>query len=389
MHTVASLLIGGDICPVGRNERPFAAGDAHAIFGDILPELEEADAVIANLECPLIVKATPAVKGGPVLGAPTDCVRGLQAAGIDVVNLANNHIMDHGAEGLESTMRVCADAGIATVGAGFSADGARKLLVQTAGNVRTGVLGIAEWEYSIAGGEVPGANGMDTVDLVRSLRACKVDCDFLLVLVHGGNEYFPYPRPGLLKLCRFLVEEGAQVVVCQQSHCVGTYEEYKNGLIVYGQGDFVFDHPGQHPVKQGILVKICISRELTFSYEFVPFREGTGKNWVTWLDRRQSDAFLGDLADRSLALKSDEILRERWLKFCETNRNTYLSMVLGMGNTLRRFNRTGVITRFFYRRGALRTMGNVIRCESHREVLITLANEDLERERRSRTPFHP
>jgi len=81
-------------------------------------EFEKADISVVNLECPLIQKEAPIEKCGPNLGAPVDCANGLKAMGIDVVGLANNHIMDHGPQGLWITIKALGEHGIAHVGAG-------------------------------------------------------------------------------------------------------------------------------------------------------------------------------------------------------------------------------------------------------------------------------
>lgn len=95
------VLIGGDLCPIGRSMPLFEAGKAQAFFNDLLPEFEKADFSVVNLECPLIRKKTPIVKIGPTLDASETCINGIKAAGINLVGLANNHIMDHGKAGLE------------------------------------------------------------------------------------------------------------------------------------------------------------------------------------------------------------------------------------------------------------------------------------------------
>src|SRR5439155_27332142 len=104
MRAEATLLIGGDVWPGGRNEAPLGAGNPSAVFGNILPEMENSDVTTVNLECPLIVKPTLAVKAGPTLAADASCSKGLKAAGIYSVNLANNNIRATGADGLCSRL---------------------------------------------------------------------------------------------------------------------------------------------------------------------------------------------------------------------------------------------------------------------------------------------
>ncbi len=65
-------------------------------------------------------------------------------------------------------------------------------------------------------------------------------CDKIIVILHGGIEYYPFPSPELQDKCHFLIEEGADIIVCQHTHCAGCIEEYLNGYIIYGQGNLIF-----------------------------------------------------------------------------------------------------------------------------------------------------
>jgi Bacterial capsule synthesis protein PGA_cap len=115
---MATILVGADPCPIEGNQPYFVRGDAESLFHDLLPEIRSADLAIANLEGPLIDSPSPIPKTGPIFGEPSGCIAGIRNAGFHALCLANNHILDHGARGLENTLRVCAGAGIATVGAG-------------------------------------------------------------------------------------------------------------------------------------------------------------------------------------------------------------------------------------------------------------------------------
>ena len=132
---MVDVIIGGDVCPIRRNQPFFKKGDAKGIFNDLLVEFEKADLSVVTLECPLINKNTPILKCGPVLGVESDCINSLTQAKIDILNLANNHIMDHGPIGLRSTLDICAEAGISTVGAGKNLEEARQILIKKIGKI--------------------------------------------------------------------------------------------------------------------------------------------------------------------------------------------------------------------------------------------------------------
>ncbi len=179
-----TVLVGGDVCPIGVNMRLFVSGDAPGLFGGLLAEFQRADLSVVNLECPLIGERTPITKSGPVLGAPPECVNGMKAAAIDVVNLGNNHIMDHGVRGFRSTLAALREHDIDYVGAGEDLEEARRILIRRVKGTAIGILSMAEHEFNIAAERRPGANPLDLIEFVRSVRDHNSQWDHLIVLFH-------------------------------------------------------------------------------------------------------------------------------------------------------------------------------------------------------------
>jgi len=104
------ILIGADFVPTESNIDLFCKERANELFGDeLLRNLNEADYSIFNLETPLTDCNSPIKKCGPCLSAPTKCIKGYSAAGVKLVTLANNHIMDQGEEGLKETIKTLHD----------------------------------------------------------------------------------------------------------------------------------------------------------------------------------------------------------------------------------------------------------------------------------------
>jgi poly-gamma-glutamate synthesis protein (capsule biosynthesis protein) len=97
-----SILIGADIVPTESNKAYFDSGNMQDVMGgDLLDLLNQVDYRIFNLECPLVDAESPIQKCGPNLRADVSTVKGLKSIGVDLLTLANNHIMDHGNAGLE------------------------------------------------------------------------------------------------------------------------------------------------------------------------------------------------------------------------------------------------------------------------------------------------
>lgn len=368
-----SVLIAGDLCPIGRNLPLFQKGNAQSLFNDLLPEFKQADMSIVNLECPLIQKNTPIEKMGPVLGADQSCINGIAAAGIDVVNLANNHIMDHGPQGLQTTIEACQLKGIDYVGAGKNLQEARRIYVRNVKGLRIGILSVAEHEFSIASKNTPGANPLDMIEFVRNIRKCRSTFDYLIVLLHGGNEHYPYPRPDLMNICRFMVEEGANTVICQQSHCPGCRETYRNAHIVYGQGNFIFDMSTPHKDwNKGILILLQINNRFTTRMKLIPSMQSDGQTGARKMTIEEKDRFLQDFDARSEAILDESFVEAQWQDFCRQHENFFLNTLHGNNSLLRRVAGKLKILRYFDSRKRCRARLHLIRCESLREVMIAV-----------------
>ena len=376
---MTEIIIGGDVCPGGRNLEAFRRGDARALFNDLRDELAQADLTVLNLECPLIARPTPIQKYGPVLGAPDTGVSTFKHAGVELLNVANNHILDHGPTGLLNTLDACARAGLATVGAGRNRQEASQIRTFHLNGLRVGVLAMAEHEFSVTEPDAPGANPLDPIAFVRALRDWDARRDYLIVLVHAGLSDFPYPSPWLLDTCRFLVEMGARAVVCQHSHCPGVYERYRNGFIVYGQGNLLFDLNGRAGANwhRGFLVKLEIAAADRHALKLVPYVQSETRPGARKMAPEEAQKFLRALEQRSAGLTDPALLQQQWRRLCrERKRSYYAGLRLGGANRVLRYldRKLGLSERLFTRKQLL-VLENYLRCESHREVLEALMRE--------------
>jgi len=373
------ILIGGDIMPAGINEAAFGCGDAEAILGDLLPAFQNADLVIANLEAPLLNTQSPVHKSGPVLGVPATCIAGLAAMGIDVVGLANNHTMDHGDLGLQSTLATCTEAGIECVGAGSSLEAASRILVRDVLGHRIGFLALAEHEFGIATRTRSGVCPLDPVVFSRAIRAQQDTYDSLIVLIHGGNEFYRHARPALQQTCRYLVELGSDLVLCQHSHIVGCYEEYRGGYIVYGQGSFICDGADK-PIfwHEGLLISIDLKMGESPDFCVVPLVQSEGgKPGARLMKGERLLNFQQELQYRCKEIMDPSVVDQNWDEFCEQQRVEYLRRFGALHRLFRLLDRyTGYIQYLLGRRRIRLDQLNLVRCESHREVLINLLSRE-------------
>jgi poly-gamma-glutamate capsule biosynthesis protein CapA/YwtB (metallophosphatase superfamily) len=376
---MATILIGADICPIGGNRSCFLQGDARSLLNDLLPEFEAVDLVIANLECPLIDQPIPILKTGPTFGEPGACINGIKQAGIDVLCLANNHILDHGAPGLINTLKVCAGAGITTVGAGENIQAARRIVVKDVQGVRVGILAVAEHEFSIAAKDDPGANPLDLIDFVRNVNRHKGEYDYLIVLLHGSDEFF-VPTPRIKDTCHFMIEMGANAVIVQHPHSLGGYEQYQGGHIVYGQGALLMDeaiYRSRQSFHEGFLVKLSITVGAASTMDIVPFIQSNPLPGARRMETTKEKKFRQWLEEKSKAVKEDAVVEAEWLKFCEERRHAYISGLLGHNRLLAKLNTSGLVENVLHGRLSLLRAKNIVTCETHHEAIETIFSHDL------------
>ena len=238
------LLIAADLVPTTVTEKYFMAGDGEKLYGKILGIAKECDRVIVNLECALTRHDGKITKFGPNIKADPECVNGLKALGVTDVALANNHVFDYGIKGLRDTMAALDGAGIPYTGVGENDTDSRKPYFIEVGGKRVGIVNVCEHEYTYATENRIGANPFDPFLTMQDIREAKRECDYLVALYHGGKEYCRYPSPRLRNLAHEMVLCGADAVIAQHSHCIGAYECFEGGHIVYGQGNFNFAFEG-------------------------------------------------------------------------------------------------------------------------------------------------
>jgi hypothetical protein len=379
VQDTGTVLVGGDVCPIGRNESLFAAGDMEGIAGDLLPLLQQADCTVVNLECPLADDDSPIVKAGPALRAPVHSAAVLKKLGVDLVGLANNHIMDHGPQGLASTMNACVEAGLVTFGAGADLTAAGRMEIRTIGALRVGFLAMAEKEWSIAGRTMAGASLQDPVAFVRTVRQRRQDFDLLVVLLHGGPEHYPFPTPRLQQLSRFLVEEGASLVVSQHSHCAGTWEFYGDGCIVYGQGNLLFDYgrPPESEWHTGFLVEMSVKSGSRPCFRFLAYTQSGRHDGIRLMPEPEAEAFLAVLEQRSKDIESIEFVDQKWEEFVQNRRKYYLRVLRGYRRWLTAIDRRIPLAKLIYKPGHLNTLLTMLSCDSHRDGLEASILEEL------------
>lgn len=201
--------------------------------------LSEADLTIANLECHLSNPAGLGHRNGRMAIAPEQA-RGLCGSGIKLVNLANNHVMDNGEAGLRATLDALDAWGLPHFGAGHRLSQAENVLYLKHEGLRLAFIGACDFSPHFASDASGGIAPLDEPALLARVREACGQADAVIVSLHADVEFSPHPAPWRIRLSRQLVEAGARLVIQHHPHVVQGVETYRNGLIAYSLGNFVF-----------------------------------------------------------------------------------------------------------------------------------------------------
>ena len=375
-----NILIAGDTVPTKSNYDAFKNGDLDSLVGAELKELfRNADYRICNLEAPLTDVKDPIDKGGHNMAAPTETVNGLSALGIDLCTLANNHILDQNEQGLFTTCQTLKDRGISFVGVGTNLEEAARPYIASVDGKKIGIYACAEHEFSIAAKDRAGANPFEPLFSLDHIAALREQCDYLIVLYHGGKEQYPYPSPQLQTVSRRLADKGADLVLCQHSHCIGCKEEYGTSTIVYGQGNFLFNENVNEYWRSGLLVQIGDG----FEIRFLPIvMKGNG---IELAKGETAEKIMAAFQRRSEEIQQPGFIEDNYRAFAKKATGYYFleftgrRLLIFMFRALNKLSGQRLMRRFSWT-GSFRgrhycAMRNYIECEAHRELILAAMSD--------------
>ena len=169
----------------------------------------------------------------------------IKDAGIDMVSLANNHLMDGGSEGLIATLENLDAAGIAYTGAGRNLQEAMKPATSEIKGHNIAYLAVSN---IIPGGYAASSNKAGIAPgrtqpkaVLQAIKSLKAEHDVVLVSIHWGTEYADKPSAQQVSFAHQCIEAGADALLCAHPHVLQGFELYKGKLIAYSLGDFLFD----------------------------------------------------------------------------------------------------------------------------------------------------
>lgn len=304
------ILIAGDYCPRYRIQEKLDQDDFSSVLGDVKPILTQVDYSIVNFECPVVKGLTePKMKWGPNLKTNKKGIECIKWVGFDCLTLANNHFCDYGDGGVNDTIDACKELGLDYVGGGHNKEEASKTLYKEIQGQKVAIINCCENEFSIAEVNHGGSNPLNPIQQYYAIEEAKKNAHYVIVIVHGGHEFFQYPSLRMTEAYRFFIDAGADVVVNHHQHCFSGYEIYKGKPIYYGLGNFCFDWQPTYINNNwnyGYMVILSLTK-IGVDSKIVPYKQCSEKPTVEILQR---DALDKDLKTINSVIQYEDKLQE-------------------------------------------------------------------------------
>ncbi|GFI03988.1 capsule biosynthesis protein CapA [Lachnospiraceae bacterium] len=271
------------------------------LFNDCMKDFHTADIVIGNLESVVYNPKHKNLKELQMCCTEKE-IEFLKNAGFSILNLANNHCLQHGTDSFFHTKEVCENAGINTIGIRDE-----KPLIYDLAGVRIAFFSVCihiEWYQP---NDIQYEDDIERV-LKKVQKLHDTEPDTVIVLVaHWGDEFATFPSNVQIELAHRFVDVGTDIILGHHSHVFQGIERYKDSIIAYGQGNFVSDMVPTMCRETGIVkVKIISgSSRKNITYEVIPYfindsliLEQNNGNWFKERQVALEEALDGTYSDK-------------------------------------------------------------------------------------------
>ena len=255
------------------------------LFEKVKPLFANADYASGNFENPVLKQDEEnyeKIDKQIHLHTNADAAQALKRANFSIVNLANNHMMDFGVEGLNDTISVMDEAGLNHVGAGNDVGEATAIDYQEINGLTVATLGYTDTlvEGFSALGYRGGVARATPENIFPLIEEANKEADLVFVNIHWGAEYDNQPHPRQTELARAMIDVGADAIIGHHAHVLSEVEKYKDGVIFYGLGNFIFDQ-GWSRTKDSAVVQYDLLKDGTGRFEIIPIRIRGAQPYVT------------------------------------------------------------------------------------------------------------
>jgi Bacterial capsule synthesis protein PGA_cap len=327
IYAVGDISLGDDDLCLGYGVRSaFKRKNNFNPFKKVYNIFSHADFVFGNLEVTLSEKGLTKknIDSAQMRSFPgaANC---LVESNFNILNLANNHSLQHGAEAFIDTVDILKRLNISPIGLRGDNGYTAKPEIMMANGVKIGFLGYAFEEDVYYKDKTLYAFYESKEKIIRDVADLKKSVDIVIISCHWGLELMDRPSVANIRLAHDIIDSGANIILGHHPHVLQGIEKYNNGLICYSLGNFVFDMLYSRRFRQSIIVEISLS-EGGIEYDVIPVwidddymvkvAEGRlGKDilgYMRLLNEKLNKEIIGDTEKKALAYYLEfENLRKR------------------------------------------------------------------------------
>lgn len=236
-----SILFVGDILLANEAEQHIHQKGLEYPFWKIKQELLKYDFIFANMESPITKRGVPVTDKPYVFRVKPDdavCLRDLK---IDAVSIANNHLMDYNAEGMEDTIDTLDTLNIRHTGGGKNLTEARRPAILEYGDTNIIILAYCNRppEDYYATDTKPGIAPLDLALIREDIESYKLPNNIVVVSLHWGIEQTHEPQRSQVAEAHAIIDAGADAIIGHHPHWPQGIELYRGKPVIYSLGNFI------------------------------------------------------------------------------------------------------------------------------------------------------
>lgn len=269
----------------------------------------DTDIVFGNFESPFVENKLER-ETKPFAGNPS-FAEFLRKVGFNVLNLANNHILQYGNSAFDNTIDILNKNDFRLVG--LNKDGITNIETFLIGNKTIAIAGFNDIHDHVNNQKYADLS-MEAV--INALN--RMNSDVKIISLHWGSEYIMFPSPKQISFARSLIDAGADIIIGHHPHVIQPVEEYNNGLICYSLGNFIFDMHWSKKLREGMVVEIEIDESKKMHYAIKFFE----------IDNQYTPRIILNPQKNQLKLKSYHNKMLNYLRLAEDGQKKYNKLAL-------------------------------------------------------------
>ena len=301
---ITILRFGGDVMMTSYFKMYIDSQGVDYMWEDVSELIREADYSIFNLETSVSLRGSDTKPEGFGFRSEPSTLQGLVNAGVDMVSLANNHVLDYGRDALTDTIISLKENNIEFVGAGENLAEASKINYQSINGIKVAFLAASEilgYESNKATDDKSGVfylNRNDLSDIIEVVKEAQANADYVVLIAHWDREYYDNPKDETVNMAHTLIDNGIDIIIGHHHHVLQGIEYYKNVIIYYSTGNFNFLIKNEN-ASQSALFELAFDKEKIVSSKVYPIKINACKANLLDKNSKNYNTIINNLNERS------------------------------------------------------------------------------------------